>query len=69
MELNDVGLRHLLCDVHELDREQIRLSNNRRKLLEFAFGFKLSFYMRLNENLQDNWEKIDYALLKGLHVF
>ncbi|CAG9538083.1 unnamed protein product [Cercopithifilaria johnstoni] len=34
VELSDVGLRHLLCDVHELDREQIRLSNNRRKLLE-----------------------------------
>ncbi|KAM3716248.1 UPF0307 protein [Dirofilaria immitis] len=34
VELSDVGLRHLLSDVHELDREQIRLSNNRRKLLE-----------------------------------
>ncbi|KAL3986111.1 hypothetical protein ACH3XW_41385 [Acanthocheilonema viteae] len=34
VELSDVGLRHLLCDVHELDREQIRLFNNRRKLLE-----------------------------------
>uniref|UniRef100_A0A0R3RWW5 PUM-HD domain-containing protein n=1 Tax=Elaeophora elaphi TaxID=1147741 RepID=A0A0R3RWW5_9BILA len=34
VELSDVGLRNLLCDVHELDREQIRLSNNRRKLLE-----------------------------------
>ncbi|KAK6109226.1 hypothetical protein QQG55_35160 [Brugia pahangi] len=34
VELSDVGMRHLLSDVHELDREQIRLSNNRRKLLE-----------------------------------
>ncbi|VDK74747.1 unnamed protein product [Onchocerca ochengi] len=34
VELNDIGLRHLLSDVHELDREQIRLYNNRRRLLE-----------------------------------
>ncbi|VDP16301.1 unnamed protein product [Onchocerca flexuosa] len=55
VELNDIGLRHLLSDVHELDREQIRLYNNRRRLLEFVFGFEaifLSLYMRFKESFR-----------------